>query len=450
MFFVYPVALRSSPLFSDPYEPGIQWALLAFPLAAAVVCLSLLPAVRRGAEYVRDNGTPWSWPWYPWMLFFMMGLGVCGRSYYLCLSMHMAGGFTTIFAPYFLVPFLLAANLLLLESGLVAGSVAAKRMAMVVPAALIMLAMIPPGGKLGLRFVHEDPDPHDRNRPAFLDDLGGRRLLRVGHFAAGIPCSRGPLGRARDSRLRRPGHRQRGDRLHPSAGVSNPGFGAIQALLACRQPSATRCFSAACCAAIGVMLQFPNTALTAYHGFIPAHSLLAAAMLLGAVFTSRFARWLQHAAAALLGIGAIVALTGSPAQLGNVPPHWLVIYPAVVILAATAYGWLVRNRLYFVSATATLLCWLGIGSVEGYRQLRPVISGLGYILGGAVSLAVAMAISLGKSGYLQRRAERVANGRAARPIGRTFEGNSARGVDGLVVAKGPDERQQQDALQPVL
>ena len=100
LFFVYPVALRWAPFFTDPYGPDIQWTLFAFPWLAAIVCLSLLPAVRRGRRYVRDNGTPWPWPWYPWTVFFMIGLGVCGRSFYLCLSMHMLGGFTTIFAPY--------------------------------------------------------------------------------------------------------------------------------------------------------------------------------------------------------------------------------------------------------------------------------------------------------------------------------------------------------------
>ncbi len=101
-----------------------------------------------------------------------------------------------------------------------------------------------------------------------------------------------------------------------------------------------------------------------------------------------------------------MALTGSSAQLGDVPPHWLMIYPAIVVIVAAAYGWLVRNRLFLVSAAATLLCWLGIGSVQGYRQLRPVISGLDYILCGTVSLVVAMCISLGKSGFLQRRLSR--------------------------------------------
>ncbi len=136
------------------------------------------------------------------------------------------------------------------------------------------------------------------------------------------------------------------------------------------------------------------------------HILLAAGLLLGAVFCGAFARWLQHAGAAFLLLGAVVALTGSPAQLGDVPPNWLVIYPVLVILVAASYGRLVRNWLCFVSAAAAIACWLGIGSVQGYRQLRPAISGLDYILGGALSLVVAMFISLGKSGLLQRRMSR--------------------------------------------
>ncbi len=154
LFFLYPVALRWT-LSDDPDTPGIQWALLAFPSLAAILCLSLLPAVRRGPQYVRDNGTPWPWPWYPWTGFFVLGLGICGRSYYLCMSMHQAGGFTTIFAPYFIVPFLLAANVLLLEGGLAARSVAATRVAMLAPAGLILLAMVPPSGKVSVRFLHE-------------------------------------------------------------------------------------------------------------------------------------------------------------------------------------------------------------------------------------------------------------------------------------------------------
>ena len=157
---------------------------------------------------------------------------------------------------------------------------------------------------------------------------------------------------------------------------------------------------------VGATLEFHDTAFTVCHGIIPAHLLLAAALLLGAVFSGAFARWLQHAGAAFLLLGAIAALTGGPALLGDVPPKWLLIYPALVVLVATAYGRLVRNWLCFASAAATIACWLGIGSVQGYRQLRPAVSGLDYILCGALSLVVGMFISLGKSGLLYRRLAR--------------------------------------------
>ena len=164
-----------------------------------------------------------------------------------------------------------------------------------------------------------------------------------------------------------------------------------------------RWFAAACCAVVGATLEFRETAFMAYRGIIPAHLMLGSAMLLGAVFSGGFARLLQCAGAVFLLVGAVAALTVSPAQFGDVPPVWLIIYPAIAVLVAAAYGLLVRNWLYFVSAAATVACWLGIGSLHGYRQLRPAVSGLDYILCGALSLIVAMFISLGKAGFLQRR-----------------------------------------------
>jgi hypothetical protein len=88
-----------------------------------------------------------------------------------------------------------------------------------------------------------------------------------------------------------------------------------------------------------------------------------------------------------------------------------------VVLVAVGYGWLVRNWLCFAAAAATVICWLGIGSVQTYRQLRVAVSGLDYILYGAISLIVAMLISLGKAGFLQQRFARhrdvVTQGRAS-------------------------------------
>jgi hypothetical protein len=402
LFFLYPVALRWT-LSDDPDSPGIQWALLAFPSLAGILCLSLLPAVRRGPQYVRDNGTPWPWPWYPWTLFFVLGLGVCGRSYYLCMSMHQTGGFTTIFTPYFVVPLLLAANVLLLEGGLVARSVAAMRIAMIAPAGLILLAMVPPSGKASVRFLHEVLFGMVGAGPLFLTTLavatfyGWAILRRVSYAVEALSAVLLILSVV-------------GPKTVNGATICVPPrvlpilvIGVIQVLLALRRPSAPRWFVAVCCAVVGATLAFRETAFMAYHGIIPAHLMLGSAMLLGTVFSGRFARFLQHAGAVFLLVGAVAALTVSPIHLGDVPLVWLFIYPVITILVASAYGLLVRNWLYFASAAATVACWLGVGSLHGYRQLRPAVSGLDYIVCGALSLIVAMLISLGKAGFLQWR-----------------------------------------------
>ncbi len=405
LFFLYPVALRWT-LSDDPDSPGIQWALLAFPSLAAILCLGLLPAVRRGPRYVRDNGTPWPWPWYPWTMFFVLGLGVCGRSYYLCMSMHQTGGFTTIFAPYFVVPLLLAANVLLLEGGLVARSAAALRIAMLAPAGLILLAMVPPSGKVSVRFLHEILFGMIGAGPLFLTTLavaafyGWAILRRVAYAVEALSAVLLILAVV-------------GPKTVNEATICAPprafpilAIGAIQVLLALRRPSAPRWFAAVCCAVVGATLAFRETAFMAYHGIIPAHLMLGSAMLLGMVFSGGFARLLQHAGAVFLLLGAVAALTVSPVHLGDLPLVWLIIYPVTAVLVAAAYGLLVRNWLYFVSAAATVACWLGIGSLHGYRQLRPAVSGLDYILCGVLSLIVAMFISLGKAGVFQRQSLR--------------------------------------------
>src|SRR4051794_32663857 len=74
LFFLYPIAL--SPFLRNPDGAGLQWALFGFSPLAGLLSLSLLPAIRRGPGYVRDNGSPWTWPLYPWVLFGLLGLAV--------------------------------------------------------------------------------------------------------------------------------------------------------------------------------------------------------------------------------------------------------------------------------------------------------------------------------------------------------------------------------------
>jgi hypothetical protein len=139
LFFLYPVVLSVS--MRDPDSATLQWALFGFSPLAGLAFLSLIPAIRRGPGYLAKNGSPWPYPLYPWTLFGLLVVAVCGRASYLCVSFHFVGKSNTIFGPYFLVPFLLAIEVLLVEAALVSRNKIMQRMAMSVLPGVLILAM---------------------------------------------------------------------------------------------------------------------------------------------------------------------------------------------------------------------------------------------------------------------------------------------------------------------
>ncbi|MBA4191251.1 MAG: hypothetical protein C0467_24990 [Planctomycetaceae bacterium] len=139
LFFLYPVALTQLP--RDGHSEAMLWGLWGFAPAAGLVFLTLLPAIRRGAEYVRDTGSPWPWPFYPWSVFVFLGAAVCGRAFLLCWSMHQPSRMSDlVFGPYFLVPFGFAITVIVLELGIVSGSRITRWVALAMPAGLVVLA----------------------------------------------------------------------------------------------------------------------------------------------------------------------------------------------------------------------------------------------------------------------------------------------------------------------
>src|SRR5262245_44874344 len=90
LFFLYPLALV--PLVRDPHSEALMWGLWGFSPAAGLLFLALLPAIRRGHDYTRDNGSPWPWPYYPWSVFVFLAVAVVGRSFLLCWSFHLLDG----------------------------------------------------------------------------------------------------------------------------------------------------------------------------------------------------------------------------------------------------------------------------------------------------------------------------------------------------------------------
>jgi hypothetical protein len=144
LFFLYPLALQ--PLLADgPRSEMLMWGLFGFSPIAGLIFLTLLPAIRRGPGYVRDNGSPWRWPLYPWVLFGLLGLAVPARAFLLCWSMQLldSGDMDRLlFGPFFLAPFGLAVAVLLLELGLVSDRRAVLGTALAIPALLVGLIVL--------------------------------------------------------------------------------------------------------------------------------------------------------------------------------------------------------------------------------------------------------------------------------------------------------------------
>jgi len=142
LFFLYPLAL--APLLRDPHSEALMWGLWGFAPAAGLIFLTLIPAIRRGREYLRANGSPWPWPFYPWSVFVFLAVAVFGRAFLLCWSFHLlpSPSERIIFAPYFLVPFGLTVAVLVLEIGLVERNRATRWVALAIPLALVPVSAI--------------------------------------------------------------------------------------------------------------------------------------------------------------------------------------------------------------------------------------------------------------------------------------------------------------------
>jgi len=407
LFFLYPLSL--TPLVGQPHEAPLLWALFGFSSAAAVVLLTLLPAVRRGPEYVWDNGSPWRWPWYPWALFIILGLGVLARARYLCISFHFVGDSTNIFGFYFWIPFLLAANVILLEMGLVARHKGTIRVALLAPAVLVLLAVTGRGTMMtNLRFPERFADTLGAT-PLFLTLVAlalfytwclWRRVALAGDalsisLALFCVCGPGTFG-PRTAVLDDPA-------AWPLAAVAG-----VQLWMAFRRRNVVRVVVALGFGLGAAGLVLRQTPLLAYRGVVPFHILLGAVLLLGALVQDRFGRLLQYVGAVLIGGAGAAAVFCGPTVLGPKPPEWLQsllgVYPALAMALAAAYGYLVGNRWYYLAAAGVVAAWLTKVGWLSYRALRQTVVGLDYLFWGMVFFLVALLISLSKAGAFRQPA----------------------------------------------
>jgi hypothetical protein len=411
LFFLYPLCVSLfeptvgvPQILGGPLDGRLAWSLFAFSPIAGLVFLTLLPAIRCGAAYVRSNGSPWPWPLYPWMMFGLLAFAVPARSFLLCFSMHLFDNHDhgqMIFGPYFIVPFALCGAVLLLELGIVARSRRVECLALAAPLALAILATI----------CHRDDERYLEFLQMFTAQLGATPLfltlaasacfflyaairrvpLALGHLTATLLV----LTIVDPSTLEL--HGLVGPRPLPLLVAS-----LLQLTIGLVRRNAWHSALGAAGLAVVATLTLPvDPELPAWRGASLFHLVVLAVLIVGTVYEDAAGLLLRRAAIGLLFLAAIVVAAVGLGMPANVP-WWVVIYPAAVALVLGIYGRMLHHRIFELLAGAAGACWLAAAGWRSYLALRPTVVGLDRMALGVGVFLLAVLISLGKSGILWR------------------------------------------------
>lgn len=399
LFFLYPLAV--SPLLADPRSEALEWSLFGFSTAAGLVFLSLLPAIRRGPEYVRFNGSPWRWPLYPWALFTILGAAVPARAFLVCWSLQVLDGRDLdglIFGPYFLVPFGLAVAVLLLEIGLVSRRRRALAAGLTLPVGLCALTLVGHRQDAVYRSFLETfslrvgADPLTWALVAGAAFYAYAALRRVPGSIALLTASLVALALVGPETYT--SHELIRARPLPIlvAAVLQLGLGAWY-------KSARRCLLGTAGLSVAAGLALPEGLIAATAAF---HVFVVGTLVLGLVFDTVGGRCLRAVGVALALGGSLAAIFGDFGDPQGLLAQAARVYPLVVAVALAAYGRWLRQWPIVVIAALVLVTWAAEAGWRNYSTLRQTVSGLDHLVLSMVLFLLAVLTSLAKSGLLAR------------------------------------------------
>lgn len=409
LFFTFP--LWVSPEVADVSMDQARWRVAAFPMLAGVITLALLPAVRQGRMALRNNGTPWKWPWIPWPVFVFIAGAVCFRSYSLAISFDLgkakAQFWDSSFGLYFLIPFLIPVLFVLLEIGLVE-RIKRLQNGTLLAAPLLLLVAYPWLGPWTRyytysHFAYEFVEA--AGSPVFLALMGllvfygyawlrGLRRAETGFVAMLLlavfvgPASFGVRT------------------FEPSFADAQAwpliALGLLEIGLGIHRRNSREVLVGAWSLSLAVGLIVAETEMAGFKASITFHLLLVSVLVIATAFRDEFAKRLQLVAAGGIATASMTAILAGP-RFG-LPVESVGGYVGGMTVLAFAYG--LQFRSWPFLAVGVLNCCGGLASagiwtVRGLRQLS-VSEGIKPLLWAMACFSVAVLISTLKGGMAER------------------------------------------------
>jgi hypothetical protein len=394
LLFAYPVWLGHLSI--DGQVGRMAWYVFLFPTLAGLTLFSLFPAAIAGGQGESPNGTPWSWPLYPWCGLAFMAVALIVRSYGLSVSFELADGMSSAFLPYYLIPLILVLIVLLTELAIVG-----KREGYAIvlgSSSICLLALALPGHRLTdvqlefLEVVQSTVGAPIQWTSVLLFAYFGYCLARriksaeMGMYVSALFfISSTPATVSPES-------------------MANPSLGFC--LLLCgilfwrsrQTDSSWRFLFGSIVLAVGVL--GPNGMGLGNTEWIFAGTMVGATLLSGLLFEDAVSRWIRNHAHFLAWVTSVVLIaignTGKGPATGS--SLLLLIGFAVVLFA---YWCRERNvqQLWRVLIQLAMVCVYATGTSYNYLQRYLVdVRGLEWIAMGLIFLIVALTLSLSKAG----------------------------------------------------
>lgn len=389
----------------------IQTRIAAFPLACGLILLTLLPAVWKGSERLKESHSPWTWPLYPWTAFGFLFLAICMRSYSLTMSfdvLQSSGHYwDTSFGTWQLTPVFMAALILLMETGIKEQREELQNFCLLVAPALLLMAapwIVPWSGSTGFRTTTNQLLSQMWS-PVYCTLLGlilfyGRARLK------GIPGAQWGLIAMviLSTAIHADSFRNHGNQVFRIDLTSIPllGFALFDFVVSLRQKTASRVFLSSLLLVAILHQHLTPDFMTSWLATLTcAHLILLIGMVIAILDRTEFARALKELAAPVYVLTAMISSAVLFRELDVVAASGYIL--GMICFAAIVgrlINWkaLLTAAKFLSAACGVILAVVGIQFVASMKLPK----GSRQLILGLLSFLTAVGISVWKAGFGRR------------------------------------------------